>query len=275
MTIAALFLALAAPFPDQQLSFDPAVDANLPIEEKWRRYAPDWIVQRPKQAVETVILRGTEPVEIFQIKPKEAFRHEAAAFEKGSKKALVPAGTILVRVPGPLNAACEMLRQPGFERRTCLIDNDQDGKFDNFFRRLDTSMLVMIPAQSPHLYRKLTIKELEGSPAYRVLDEESDMPPVRFVLRSSRTVKKDPTKTESYFKICLAKYETDLPQGEEHFGRDCLNVGRWTLDDGFPVRLGVFGNQVRIDLTTDKLFKVTVIRPDRSFPIKLMYELDQ
>lgn len=274
MALSIIFLAAAAPFATQEVSFDPASEAALPIDSAWRKYSPDWVVQFPEKLKEDAAIGNGQVVELFQIRPKEAFRLEESASEAGSKKILIPAGTILVRAPGPLNAACEMLRQPGFERRTCLIDSDLDGRFDALFRRIDTSPLLMVPAQSPKIYRKLTVKQLEGHPTYKPLDEKAEMPPIRFIIRLNRKEKKTPGDSENYASVCVAPYATDLPQGIEYFGRDCLNAGTFSKDKDLPASIRAFGSSAVLTSADGGQVRITITRPPTEFQTKLLYEAE-
>lgn len=231
-----LLLGAASLFEAGNPALDPASSASLSTQEQWDLFLPQWVVNKSDRQEESVLLNEGDKVELFQFHPKEAFRMSADVVEPGSGDVLIPAGRILVRAPGPLAAACEMTRQPGFERRTCMVDDDLDGRFESYFRRLDTSIVTMVAAQSP-LYKKLTRRSLGSPIAFTALDEAADIPPFRMFLTYNRTPRKAEGKSSNLLRVCIGDYEDGQPQGKEYFGRNCLAPSFVFLDNQLPYRI--------------------------------------
>lgn len=264
-------LAATQPFVSFGDAYSPEAVQSLSKEEKFSLYQADWLVHDVDDAERDVSVPVGERVDLLSVYPSESFRLLEDVRQSGKRKVLIPANTVLVRAPGALNVACEMLRQPGFERRTCVIDDDNDGRFDQFFRRLDTSPLLMVAAQSP-LYPRMKLKPTDGGVPYIALDSIADLPPVKFQLRFNRRERRDPAKSENYLAVCYEIPELANPAGEEYFGRSCMASSLRLRDAQFPRLISIFGTSVLATGVTNGQVNLRIRPEGAPRVIKLSYE---
>ena len=214
---------------------------------------PVWVAMAPDKTDETVVMQSRSYISLFKVRPKEAYAALDPVMTK-PKKVLLPAGTQLMRAPGPQFIACEIVRKPGNERLTCLRDDNTDGVFDTVTRIPAHGNYFIFPIQAwpwPFKY-----EPLHQPVRYRGLDEAAEFRPVEFILRYSHL------GDWGLIDFCFEPFRRKESWGFPHLVDACLVSTLRPKYPELPKSLAMHGFRVSA-LSFDPLSKAMSVRVQR------------
>lgn len=141
-TLAAIFLSCSASLFGQS--------SAVPEIENVTEFIPRWNYSAEPSQISTIPERGTLRLPVARIWPTESVTLAASANEaslSGKIKEIAPQGATFVIVEGPVFAACEMARRPGWSNIYCLVDQDRDKYFDYYLKTYSPTEWIFNPVE--------------------------------------------------------------------------------------------------------------------------------
>ena len=240
----------------------PPVAASESEEEIFQRlqsFIPIWWSNPLERRQETITLGVGESVTVWTMWPDQPLALDADLTDASGKVEL-SRETVLAGVPGPLLAACEMIRTPGHAKNICLADTDRDGAFDASFKEYGGNGILTEPIQA----RSHRLKALARPIRYHKLYPAQIAPKVTMVLRfSSRNAKKQ----ESVLEFC-----SHVAGGHKH--QEITSCYYRTLligDGGLPVSGSFYNYQYAVTGIEGERLVIRIKRPERPQRIRFAF----
>lgn len=133
-----------------------------------------WRYANPPSSQRTVTVKEGKFLPLASLIPDKPFELSAIAYDE-ERKELLPQGLQLTGLTGKPTVACTIYSPPKGARHVCLVDSDEDGKFDRYFRFWSASRAMITPVRmkkprpiEPVAYREIGPEEVKHPPLFGV-----------------------------------------------------------------------------------------------------------